>query len=118
MADLDRLITLYVSDQDTRNEFGESVDGAVHVYRVWASVDDAVADITFGVIGLVLSDERTYRVRWRRDLADGPVTLIDLADADGATFRVTRIREVGRRRFLDLFTIAGELRNPNAMAPA
>ena len=118
MADLDRLITLYVSDQDTRNEFGESVDGAVHTYRVWASVDDAFADVEFGVGGVVISDERTYRVRWRRDLADGPVTLIDLADADGATFRVTRIREVGRQRFQDLFTTAGELRNPNAMAPA
>ena len=118
MADLDRLITLYVSDQDTRNEFGESVDGAVHTYRVWASVDDAFADVTFSPGYLALSDERTYRVRWRRDLDIGPVTLIDLADENRQTFRVTRIREVGRRRFLDLFTIAGPLRNSNAMAPA
>ena len=118
MADLDRLITLYVSDEGTRNEFGESVDGAVHTYRVWASVDDAFADVEFGVGGVVISDERTYRVRWRSDLAHRAVTLIDVADDNGRTFRVTRIREVGRRRFLDLFTIAGELRNPNAMAPA
>ena len=117
MAELDRLITLYVADEGRRAR-GVHVDGAVHVYRVWASVDDAFADVTFDPVGLRISDERTYRVRWRRDLADRRVTLIDLADENGDTFRVTRIREVGRQRFQDLFTTAGELRNPNAMAPA
>ena len=117
MADLDRLITLYVSDEG-RREQGVYVEGAVHTYRVWASVDDAFADISFSPGHLLISDERTYRVRWRRDLAERRVNLIDLADADGATFRVTRIQEVGRQRFQDLFTTAGELRNPNAMAPA
>ena len=41
-----------------------------------------------------------------------------MADADGATFRVTRIRTVERRRFQDLFSTVGTLRNPSAMAPA
>ena len=117
MADLDRLITLYVSDEGARDEHGEYIDGPVHTYRVWASVDDAFADVTFSPGYLALSDERTYRVRWRSDLADRAVTLIDLADDAGVTFRVTRIRTVERRRFQDLFTIAGTLRNPNAMAP-
>ena len=58
MAGLDRLITLYVSDEGAREKHGEYIDGPVHTYRVWASVDDAFADVTFSPGYLALSDER------------------------------------------------------------
>ena len=105
----DRRITINVTSEGYRNEFGEFVEGTVTPLEVWASRrDKSLTDIaTEG--GTRDQGRRTWRIRWDSRIASS--TTANLGVVDGAeTFTISNMVEVTaqrgepdlRRRFLDL----------------
>ena len=106
--ELDRRITLSIREPDTRNMYGERVEGVLTEYPVWARFTDAGTDNleTGGVLYAIRG--ANFRVRWLDDLIGVPVTRVGITDENGITYNVGRIREVpmdsriGRKRFIEL----------------
>ena len=93
---LDRRITINVSTEGRRNEFGEYVEGSTISHGVWATrMDRSQKDIE-DEGGTLTSSRRDYRVRWFPELAASPVALVEVVD-DEVTFNVLNmIEETGR----------------------
>ena len=102
MADLDRRITLKLSSGGSRNQYGEWQAGTVVDHAVWAQRVDAIGDTDTGPEGDRHVSIRTYRVRYRGDVADADLS--DLAiEAGGIVYTVTGRRiPAPRDRFIEL----------------
>ena len=107
MARLDRVVVLTVRAKPTTNDFGEAVPGAVvFAGPVWAErMDRGTAQNLASSPPFVVSDDtrRTYRVRYRPDLATVtvPRSQVEIDEA-GRTFTADRVIEDPRherRRF-------------------
>ena len=105
----DRRITINVSAEGHRNEFGEFVEGTVTPLEVWASRrDQSLTDIaTEG--GTRDQGRRNWRIRWDARIANS--TTANLEVVEGAlTFTVANMSEVIaqrgapdlRRKWIDL----------------
>ena len=81
MADLDRLITLVVRGEGTRDNFNRLVPGP-ELFNgvVWAELRAADRELDFGTGTIRLAGDRTYRIRWREDVAVGHLTRYDVVD--------------------------------------
>ena len=109
MATLNRVITLLISDESTRNEHGETVPGKVNSYTVWAEVRDGGSSETLTVAGSRIDARKSFTVRWRRDIIDARTQNLRLTDEYGRAFTITEFSEAyedGRRRYVDLFALA------------
>ena len=105
MADLDRLITLVVRGESTRNEFGEAVPGPeLFNGKVWAELRVAALELDseLGGPGIRLAGRRTYRIRWREDVAITFLPRLDVIDDFDIRYNLSRVTPVDRRRYLDL----------------
>ena len=94
---VDRIITVRLTSEGMRNEFGEFVPGATVDHRVWASRFDASLTDLAESGGSRDETQRDWRIRYRADVAAiaelSRVTVID----DGLTFNVQNlIEETGR----------------------
>ena len=102
MADLDRRTTLGIRGEGHRNEYGEWQPGVVTEHRVWAQRTDAVADNATGPEGHRHVSIRTFRLRYRGDVADAQVSDLSI-ESDGVVYTVTGRRQSDPRdRFIDL----------------
>ena len=105
MADLDRLITLVVRGEGTRDNFNRLVPGA-EVFRgvVWAELRVAALELDseLGGPGIRLAGDRTYRIRWREDVAIAFLPRLDVIDDFDIRYNLSRVTPVDRRRYLDL----------------
>ncbi len=105
---LDQVITVGVQGPATLNRFGESVDGGWTDYELWAARDYVAATFeTVTIGGSVVSyadDERTYRIRWRPDVAARLANPRSVRITDDVyTERLCQsIAAVGRQRWLQL----------------
>ena len=81
MADLDRLITLIIRGEGTRDDFNRLVPAAeVFNGLLWAELRAADRELDFGTGTIRLAGDRTYRIRWREDVALGFLTRYDVID--------------------------------------
>ena len=109
MATLDRILTLTIRTEGTRNEYGEWVPGTSTDYDVWARRQDVGVERVVQEGGVRTDARRTYRIRWRSDVdellrMDG-LSRLSLTEM-GQALSVVRIVEVdevygmrSRRRF-------------------
>ena len=105
----DRRITINVTSEGHRNDFGEWVEGEVTPIGMWASRrDKSLTDIaTEG--GTRDQARRTWRIRWDSRIASSPTSLLEVEDG-AICFSIANMVEVTqrrgapdlRRRFLDL----------------
>ena len=106
----DRLITVNVTGEGMRNQFGVFVPGTTTPLKVWASRWDRSQEDIEQEGGGADSTRRDWRIRWRSDVAEIPVSRLGVVDG-AQTFEVINMVEVTRqgrnradlrRRFLDL----------------
>ena len=105
----DRRITINVSAEGHRNEFGEFVEGTVTALGVWASRRDVGQERKLERGGTRDETSRDWRVRWDSRIASSHTSLLKVEDGE-EIFTVTNMVEVSRqrgapdlrRRFLDL----------------
>ena len=106
----DRLITVNVTGEGMRNQYGEFVPGVVTPIRTWASRRDQSQQDIIESGGQRDETRRDWRIRWDRRIADVPVSMLSVVDG-GVTFDALNVIEVTRqgrgqadlrRRFLDL----------------
>ena len=102
---LDRIVTLTITGEGTRNQYGEFVPGKATTSRVWAERDDKSLENVVESGGARGISERAYKVRWRSDLASTLPTNISIRDGT-QLFQVSNVTEEeeghGRRRFMVL----------------
>ena len=103
MADLDRLITLVVRGEGTRDNFNRLVPGP-ELFNgvVWAELRAADRELDFGTGTIRLAGDRTYRIRWRADVAVAFLPRLDVVDDFDVVYNLSRVTPVERRRYLDL----------------
>lgn len=95
---LDRLVSLQHRTL-TRNASGENVTTYAAFDSVWAGKRDLRGREYFSAQQTNAELQATWTIRWRDD-----VTVTDrLVDDSGATFDITHVAEIGRRKGLDLF---------------
>ena len=103
---LDRRITLRVDSSGTRNEFDEYVPGALHEYGLWAQISDADTTNFLEEGGERVDRQRTFTIRWRRDVIAAGPELVTIVDEHDQVYNVKDINEdmdpTRRRRFLDI----------------
>ena len=46
--------------------------------------------------------DRTYRIRWRDDVATAQLQRMDMKDDNEVSYNLSRVTPIGRKRFLDL----------------
>ena len=103
MADLDRLITLTLRGEPTRDDHNRSVTGPILFDgKVWARLESAVSDVDFSTGTIRPSGDRRYRVRWREDLETTPTSRITVTDEYDAAFNVQSVEPVDRKRHVEL----------------
>jgi head-tail adaptor len=103
MADLDRLITLTLRGEPTRDKHNRAVPGPVTFRgKVWARLESAVSDVDFSTGTIRPSGDRRYRVRWREDLETTPPSRITVTDEYGVSFNVQSVEPVDRKRYVEL----------------
>ena len=101
MAGLDRVVTLVFFDLST-NAQGEHVRTERTREEVWAERTDRGQTTDIGLIRVVVTARRSYRVRYRADLdalittTTGRIQALDLIDG-GRTLRVQGVYEDSRR---------------------
>ena len=106
----DRLITVNLTGEGMRNQYGEYVEGEVTPIRAWASKYD-LRLIDVEEAGGVRSEvTRRWRIRYDPRIYDTPVDRLEVVDGV-QTFNITQTREVTaqgrnrpdlRRRFMEL----------------
>ena len=108
MTTLDTLATLVVRNPAQRNRHGEMEDGAATFSgNVWTFVTDRLAQPQPTPAGVLLSASRTFRIRWRQDVATikDATNRLDLTH-EGETWEPVSITESDdRRRYLDLHCV-------------
>ena len=94
---VDRIITVRLTSEGMRNEFGEFVPGAAVDHRVWASRFDASLTDLAESGGSRDETQRDWRIRYRADVAAiSDLTKLEIID-DEVTFNVLNmIEETGR----------------------
>ena len=103
----DRVITVNIEAEGTRDIHGIYTPGPVTAVRMWASQRDKSLRDIIESGGLRDTGERTWRVRWRSDLYNTPTSRIEVVDGS-RTFGVTNMVELTgrdrmtRRRFIEL----------------
>ena len=104
----DRLITVTLTTEGMRNEFGVYVPGVVTAYRMWATRMDKSQEDIEQEGGLSDSTRRDWRVRWFPLLSSTPASRVSVID-DGVTFdAINKVEVTGRpgqsvrRRFIDI----------------
>ena len=113
----DRLIFVNISTPSYRNEFGESVPGSVTPVRMWATRMDQPLNIIVETGGVRGELQRTWRIRWRADVAGSIATNLKVDDGsldirgNNIIWGVSNLVEITgqgqgrqslRRRFLDI----------------
>ena len=107
----DRLITVTVTEEGMRNQFGEYVPGATTAICTWASRRDRSQEDIAEESGTRDETRRDWRIRWDSRVADTPVSRLEVVDAGGWVWNVLNMVEVTnqgrgqaalRRRFLDI----------------
>ena len=102
----DRLITVSITGEGMRDQYGEFVPGTATTSRVWAGREDKALEDIEQEGGSRNVARRNYRLRWRSDLAATVPTNITITDDSQQTFQVSNIVEEteghGRRRFMVL----------------
>ncbi len=93
----DRIITVTVSTEGTRDNQGNYVPGQVTAVGVWASRRDRSAEDIEQEGGTRDETRRDWRIRWDSRIADVPVSRISVVDG-GQTFNVLNMTEVTRQR--------------------
>ena len=103
----DRLVTVNIEAEGSRDQFGQYVPGAVTPVRMWArSRDKSLRDIIESG-GRRDTGERNWQVRWRSDLAATPTSRLTVQDGS-RLFSVDNMIELTgrdratRRRFIEL----------------
>ncbi len=105
----DRLITVNLTGEGMRNQYGEYVEGEVTPIRTWTRRRDKTQEDIESEGGVLTSVQRTWRIRWDSRIADVPVVRIEVVDGP-YTFNVLNQVEVTeqrggpdlRRRFIDI----------------
>ena len=106
----DRRITVTVSTEGHRNDFGEWIPGEVTPIEAWASRRDVGQERKLERQGTRDETSRDWRVRWDSRIANSPTSLLKVEDG-AETFTISNMVEVTqqgqgapdlRRRFLDL----------------
>ena len=94
---VDRIITITITREGMRNEFGEFVPGAATDHTVWASRFDASLTDLAESGGSRDETQRDWRIRYRADVAAiSDLTKLEIID-DEVTFNVLNmIEETGR----------------------
>ena len=116
MPELDRRITVLIQQPGTRNMYGEYVPGAVVRQIAWGfRTDRSLSDIV-ETGGLRNEAQRTYRIRWDRQIMASEVANLSFEDgsqtSDGTAWNwdvVNMVERTGRmgqdtyrRRWIDL----------------
>ena len=96
---LDRRITVRRTVA-TRDSLGEGEVTENTDFHVWASRRDADARDIEEAGGTRDEVHRKWRIRWRSDIADVPVSELSVIDG-GATFNVTTLAELTGRNAMD-----------------
>lgn len=108
MADLDRLITLQVRAAGMRVE-GVLQPGAVTFEgSVWARYlrADQGLDFSLGAGGLVIEQDRRFRIRWRLDVAEATTDRLAVTDDLAIAYNVSRVSTPDtRRRHVELHCV-------------
>ena len=104
----DRLITVTVTGESFRNDFGEFVPGTVANYPTWAALRDTSAGEDLDASGNRDVGEVIWRARYTAELAAASTLTATVTDDTGRQWGVNRIIEVTgpdgrtRRRWLDI----------------
>ena len=97
---LDRRITIRILPEQTRNTFGEDVEGVPAEFAVWAEQTGAGSADTATPGGLIVSAARNYVVRWFMQLVHANIAYVSVRDADGNIWDAENIGESDARRRL------------------
>ena len=93
----DRRITINVTSEGHRNDFGEFVDGEITPIEAWASRRDVSQELKVLREGTRDQASRDWRVRWDSRIANSPARLLKVVDG-GVTFNIINKVEVTRQR--------------------
>ena len=104
MSSFDRRVRLRIRDPITTNDYGESVPGAIVVdEELWAIKRDlgSAEDILDSGAGTIVTAFDTFTIRYRSDVDTTPDTRITLT-YEGRDYYIRRVRELGRKKFLEV----------------
>ena len=103
MANLDRLITLAVQGESVRDDSGVTQPGPeVFNGKIWAELRAGVGELNIATNLFRLAGDRTFRIRYRQDIALGHLNRFKITDDLGIEYNLSRVILVDRRRYLDL----------------
>ena len=88
----DRLITVNLTGEGMRNQYGEYVEGEVTPIRTWATRMDKTQEDIEQEGGSRNETRRDWRIRWFAALDAAPVSLVSVVDG-GQTFNVLNVIE-------------------------
>ena len=88
----DRLITVNLTVEGMRNQYGEYVEGEVTPIRTWATRMDKSQEDIESEGGSLNSTRRDWRIRWLAALDAAPISMVSVVDG-GQTFDVLNVIE-------------------------
>lgn len=88
----DRLITVNVTGEGMRNQYGEFVPGQTVAIRTWATVFDRSLEDIEGEGGTRSERRRDWRVRWDSRFIVDDLTRVDITDGADA-YNVLQMNE-------------------------
>lgn len=95
---LDTPITIHLEAIGHRDNAGEYVHGPVTDYPLWADQRGAGSVDTLTSSGTVVTEVRTFGVRWFRELEIHRTDLITLTDGEGSEWDIESIASSDERR--------------------
>ena len=108
MPSFDRRIRITVTDPGDVDEFGETIPGAVTLETtVWAAKQDLGSGEELTESGTTIEAFDTFAIRYDSRIANAGIAFMSLyfrddPDVDERRYYIRRVRESGRRKFLEI----------------
>ena len=108
MPSFDRRIRITVTDPGDVDEFGETIPGAVTLETtVWAAKQDLGSGQEVSDLGTTIEAFDSFIIRYDTRIANAGIAFMSLyfqddPDVDVRRYYVRRVREVGRRKYLEV----------------
>ena len=100
---LDRVVTLHLEAEGTRDEDGNYIPGPTTDVRVWAQLVDGGESDSLTSGGVIVVRRAVVTIRWRADVIDTPPSRMEFTDDYNVRYNVETVQDfAARRRFISI----------------